>query len=389
LSDWIVAVVVKRLCFFPFSSSLINRIWARLGVDEIFLFVCYLFHFLIGVRLLTVVLAFGYTGERRGWWAVAPVQYTLMCGLCITYAVTAGQSLKGVASADCSGADCQDGIAPWIILFGILQLFLSQVPDFHSLWWVSLLGGVMSIGYCAIAAGASIAAAVSGEDQIETRSNESTADKVFGVLNALGGVAFTFGGQAVLPEIQATLGRPPRSPQSMMKGIGVAYVVVITTYFSVAISGYAAYGTNVEPDVLLSISRPQALVDVADIMVVLHVAAGYQVFAMPMFDVFERTVLKKLRRPPRPIVLRLFVRSLFVIVTTLIAVMLPFFGDLMVRHGDVIALFELRLYISRCAVRKQYRKGYSKERIKQNVYVSVSTGTDCKHRAHANNIYTA
>ena len=269
---------------------------------------------------------------------MAPVQYTLMCGLCITYAVTAGQSLKGVASSDCSGADCQDGIAPWIILFGILQLFLSQVPDFHSLWWVSLLGGVMSIGYCAIAAGASVAAAVRGDEPVENRVNESTADKVFGVLNALGGVAFTFGGQAVLPEIQATLGRPPRSPLSMMKGIGVAYVVVISTYFSVAISGYAAYGTNVEPDVLLSISKPQVLVDVADIMVVLHVAAGYQVFAMPMFDVFERAVLKKLRRPPRPIVLRLFVRSLFVIVTTLIAVMLPFFGDLMVRDDDLVCL---------------------------------------------------
>lgn len=276
------------------------------------------------------VLAPFAVGPKFGWWAVAPVQFTLMAGLCITYAVTAGQSMKGVVSADCTGADCQDGIAPWIVLFGVIQLFLSQVPDFHSLWWVSLVGGIMSIGYCGIAAGASIAAAVSGDEKSSEPREESNADNVFGILNSLGGVAFTFGGQAVLPEIQATLGRPPRSPVSMMKGIAVAYVVVVSTYFSVAISGYAAYGQSVEPDVLLSITKPEVLVDIADLMVVLHVAAGYQVFAMPLFDVFEKMILRRVARPPRPIVLRLVVRSTFVLVTTLVAVMLPFFGDLMV-----------------------------------------------------------
>jgi amino acid permease len=271
-------------------------------------------------------------GETRGWWAVAPVQFTLMAGLCITYSVTAGQSMKGIASSDCSGADCQDGIGAWIVLFGILQVFLSQVPDFHSLWWVSLLGGVMSIGYCTIAAGGSIAAAVQGTDDVDgamTNTTSSTADDVFGVMNALGSVAFTFGGQAVVPEIQATLAVPPRSSLSMMKAIGVSYIVVFLTYYSVGISGYAAFGAAVEPDILLSIKKPQVLVDIADVMVVLHVAAGYQVFAMPLFDVFEDFVRSKLSKRPRPVVLRLCVRTLFVFFTTFIAILVPFFDDLM------------------------------------------------------------
>lgn len=46
-------------------------------------------------------------GPRKGRLLVACVQYTLMVGLCITYSVTAGQSLKGVASDECSGKDCQ------------------------------------------------------------------------------------------------------------------------------------------------------------------------------------------------------------------------------------------------------------------------------------------
>lgn len=257
------------------------------------------------------------------------VQFTLMIGLCITYSVTAGQSIKGTASSTCDGADCEDGLGPWIVLFGVTQLFLSQVPDFHSLWWVSLLGAGMSVGYCAISFGAAANFASKNPAPSFTRVGESTADHVFGILNSLGSIAFTFGGQAVLPEIQATLARPPKTHSSMMKGIAVAYVVVIAAYFSVAIAGYAAFGAEVRPDVLLSISHPRALVDAANMMVVLHVAAGYQIFAMPMFAALEEAVRSRIKPPPRPLVLRLIIRSIYVVLITLVACMLPFFGDLM------------------------------------------------------------
>lgn len=270
------------------------------------------------------------TGKKWGWWAIAPVQYTLMMGLCITYSVTAGQSLKGIASSECQGADCQSGMAPWIIVFGVVQLALSQVPDFHSLWWVSLLGALMSVGYCTIATGASIAASVSNPRPPYHRADQSTADFAFGVMNSMGSLAFTFGGQVVLPEIQATLAKPPHTASSMMKGIAMAYVIVIAAYFSVSTSGYAAFGATVQPDVLLSVSRPTWLIAVANMMVVVHVAAGFQVFAMPLFDRGEAAVRERMARPPRRVVLRLVLRSAYVVLVTLIACMLPFFGDLMV-----------------------------------------------------------
>lgn len=62
-----------------------------------------------------------------------------------------------------------------------------------------------------------------------------------------------------------------------MRGISVAYVVVIVGYFLVASLGFAAFGVGVAPNVLLSIPGPRWLIDIANLCVFIHVAAGYQV----------------------------------------------------------------------------------------------------------------
>lgn len=49
----------------------------------------------------------------------------------------------------------------------------------------------------------------------------------------------------MLPEIQATLARPPPTVTTMMRGIGLSYVVVIAAYYGVAVAGYAAFGADV------------------------------------------------------------------------------------------------------------------------------------------------
>ena len=62
-----------------------------------------------------------------------------------------------------------------------------------------------------------------------------------------------------------------------MKGVYVAFAVVTLAYFSVACAGYAAFGNEVNADVLLSVSNPPALIAIANFMVVVHIGASYQV----------------------------------------------------------------------------------------------------------------
>jgi hypothetical protein len=63
----------------------------------------------------------------------------------------------------------------------------------------------------------------------------------------------------------------------MMNSVYFAYVVVTFAYFPVATAGYAAYGNEVNADVLLSVSQPPVLIAVANFMVLVHIAASYQV----------------------------------------------------------------------------------------------------------------
>ena len=76
---------------------------------------------------------------------------------------------------------------------------------------------------------------------------------------------------------QATLAAPPPVLQSMMAGVYAAYLVTVAAYFGVAITGYAAFGNAVNADVLLSVHRPVWLIRLANLFVVVHLAASYQV----------------------------------------------------------------------------------------------------------------
>jgi hypothetical protein len=54
-------------------------------------------------------------------------------------------------------ADCNISNYPFMVIFGVTQILLSQIPNFHELSWLSILAAVMSFGYASIGVGLSIA----------------------------------------------------------------------------------------------------------------------------------------------------------------------------------------------------------------------------------------
>ena len=37
-----------------------------------------------------------------------------------------------------------------MIMFGVAEIFLSQIPDFDQIWWLSIVAAVMSFTYSSI-----------------------------------------------------------------------------------------------------------------------------------------------------------------------------------------------------------------------------------------------
>lgn len=206
---------------------------------------------------------------------------------------------------------------------------MSQLPNINSIAGVSLAAAVMSLSYSTIAWAGCLS-----HGQIENVSyaykETSSADSVFRVFNALGQISFAFAGHAVVLEIQATIPSTPEKPSRipMWKGVLSTYFINALCYFPVALIGYWAFGRDVDDNVLMALKRPTWLIASANLMVVIHVIGSYQVFAMPVFDMLEKLMVKRWKFPPG-FILRLITRSAYVAFTLFIGVTFPFFGDLL------------------------------------------------------------
>ncbi|KAM7280777.1 hypothetical protein ACFE04_007911 [Oxalis oulophora] len=277
-------------------------------------------------------------GETLGYWIVMPQQLLVQVASDVIYMVTGGKSLQKFVELAFPEAEPMR-LTYYIVFFAVIQILLSQTPNFNSLKVVSLLAAVMSVSYSLIG---TVASTVKGlehhghEVDYSVRSTTTTG-KVFDVLNGFGTVAFAFAGHSVVLEIQATIPSTPDKPSKipMWKGVVTAYFIVAACYFAVSISGFWAFGNEVEDDVLISLVKPAWVIAAANLFVFVHVIGSYQVFAMPVFDKLESYLVQNLKFKPGRM-LRLIARSIYVILTAFTGICVPFFGGLLGFFGGLV-----------------------------------------------------
>lgn len=267
-------------------------------------------------------------GEKLGLWIVVPQQLVVEIGVNIVYMVTGGKSMKKFAeTVHPNGHHIKTSW--WIVSFACIHFLLSHLPNFNSIWVVSLVAAVMSLSYSTIAWVASIHKGVL-EDVDYSYESSTRTGTVLSFFSALGDVAFAYAGHNVVLEIQATIPSTPEKPSKgpMWKGVIVAYIVVALCYFPVALVGYYVFGNTVDDNILITLEKPAWLVAAANLFVVVHVVGSYQVYAMPVFDMIETVLVKKLDFTPC-FRLRFITRTAYVALTMIIAIAVPFFGGLL------------------------------------------------------------
>ncbi|GMP64887.1 hypothetical protein CsSME_00025938 [Camellia sinensis var. sinensis] len=295
-----------------------------------------------------------YLGENSKRFCVLFFQESLYgCG--IAYTITAAASVKAIERSDCyhkegHEAPCEYGDTLYMLLFGAVQIVVSQIPDFHNMAWLSVVAAIMSFSYSFIGLGLGIAKVIENGEikgSIGGVSAGSAVDKLWLILQALGDIAFAYPYSIILFEIQDTLKTPPPENQTMKKASTASICITTCFYLCCGCFGYAAFGSDTPGNLLTGFGfyEPYWLIDFANACIILHLVGGYQVYSQPLFGFTERWFSEKFpnngfvnnfypfKLPLLPAFqlnpFRLCFRTFYVVSTTVIAMAFPYFNQVL------------------------------------------------------------
>ncbi|KAI6676594.1 hypothetical protein NL676_037390 [Syzygium grande] len=264
-------------------------------------------------------------GPAWGKYFVGPLQFAMCYGAVVGCILLGGQSLKLIYLLYKPDGKMQ--LYQFTTMFGGLTLH------------INLVSLVLCLAYSLCALGGSIDIGNSANAPPKDYSVVgSRADRLLGAFNGISIIATTYA-SGIIPEIQATLAPPVKG--KMFKGLCVCYSVIVTTYFSVGISGYWAFGNQSKGTILTNFMGetkpllPTWFLLMTNISCLLQVSAVAVVYLQLTNEVFEKKFAdpKKDQFSTRNVVPRLIARSLSVVVATMVAMMLPFFADIMALFG--------------------------------------------------------
>ncbi|XP_031381792.1 amino acid permease 3-like [Punica granatum] len=314
------------------------------------------------------------------------IQYINLFGVAIGYTIAASVSMMAIKRSNCfhnsGGKDpCHMSSNGYMITFGIAEILLSQIPDFDQVWWLSIVAAIMSFTYSTAGLGLGIGK-VAGNGQLKgsltgisvgaVTSNAGTVtemQKLWRSLQALGAIAFAYSYSIILIEIQDTLRSPPAEHKTMRKATLFSIIVTTVFYLLCGCMGYAAFGDLAPGNLLTGFGfyNPYWLLDIANVAIVIHLVGAYQVYCQPLFAFVEKWSAHKWSKNdfvtaeydiPIPYFgvyqlnfFRLVWRTIFVMLTTIIAMLMPFFNDVVGILGafgfwPLTVYFPVEMYIA-------------------------------------------
>ncbi|KAL0320921.1 UNVERIFIED_CONTAM: putative amino acid permease 7 [Sesamum radiatum] len=246
---------------------------------------------------------FGTVGERSAWICELVMQISFY-GTGIAYVITSATCLRAIERSNCyhkhgHDASCEFGDTFYMLLFGVVQVFMSLIPDFHSMDWLSVVAAIMSFTYSSIGLGLGAAKVIGDgvvQGSIDGLPASSRTQKLWLVSQALGDIAFAYPYSMIVLNIQDTLRSPPPEKETMKQASVVSVCITTFFYLSCGGFGYAAFGDQTPGNLLTGFGfyEPYWLIDFANACIVLHLVGGYQVYSQPVFAVADKWFAEQL-----------------------------------------------------------------------------------------------
>ncbi|KAK9145592.1 hypothetical protein Sjap_005495 [Stephania japonica] len=316
------------------------------------------------------------------------LQYMLLFGTGIAYVITTSTSMRAIQRSNClhekksEAASCAYGDSFYMLVFGAVQIFFSQIPDFHNMEWLSIVAATMSFSYSSIGFALGLAQVIGNgwiKGSITGTPIKTTTQKVWKVSQALGDIAFAYPYSIILLEIQDTLKSPPPENRTMKKASMGAIVVTTFFYLCCGCFGYAAFGDETPGNLLggIGLSQPYWLIDFANACIIVHLVGAYQVYSQPIFALVERLLAEQypsngfinkyyeINVPLFPRLnlnaFRLCFRTTYVILTTGFAMLIPYFNQVLgvlgaLNFWPLAIYFPVKMYIEQRKIENWTRK---------------------------------
>lgn len=318
-------------------------------------------------------------GEKNGRLCGVFVNISLY-GFGIAYIITASISIRAIQDSICfhnKGSEtCGFDDTYNMLVFGAIQVVLSQIPNFHNIEWLSIVAAIMSFAYAFIGMGLAIVKVNENghfEGSIQGMPTSTGTEKLWLVAQSLGDIAFSYPFSVILIEIQDTLKSPPPENVTMRRASTISVIVTTFFYLCCGCAGYAAFGNDTPGNLLTGFATYKLywLVDFANACIVIHLVGAYQVYSQPLYANVETwcrfnfpdsgfvnnsynlklPLLPNFQLSP----LRLCFRTLYVASTTVIAMLFPYFNQILGVLAGIIfypltIYFPVEMYISKCNI---------------------------------------
>ncbi|KAI9097561.1 hypothetical protein K1719_025332 [Acacia pycnantha] len=307
------------------------------------------------------------------------VQYSKLAGITVGYTITSSTSLVAIKKGGCfhrhgHQAYCKFSNNPFMAAFGVLQIFLSQIPNFHELTWLSTIACITSFGYALIGSGLSLGVLLQGQGRptsitgVEVGPELSGEDKMWKIFSAMGNIALACSYSTVVFDIMDTLKSSPPECKQMKKANLLGITTMTVLFLACGSLGYSAFGDKTPGNILTGFGfyEPFWLVDIGNIFIVMHMLGAYQVLAQVFFLIVEMGA--KMMWPDSDFVnkeypcrigkvtlnlnkFRLVWRTIFVIISTTLAMAMPFFNEFLALLGafgfwPLIVFFPIQMHIA-------------------------------------------
>ncbi|KAA6428267.1 MAG: hypothetical protein FRX49_01863, partial [Trebouxia sp. A1-2] len=252
-------------------------------------------------------LASSVLGPKWGPWCVWPCQWANLIGALISVFIQSGESFQAVYTL--LGGTKHITLTEFIAIMGVICMLFTQLPTFHSLWFINLLNMLNTYLFTAVALIIAIFQSAKYDLPRDYGVHGSNADKAFGVFQGIVIMHFVYG-NTIIPEIQATAKAP--SVVTMNKAIYLLYAQLAVTYIPAAFIGYACFGTSPHQD-----------------------SGLISIYSAPIMETFETKLLDQKGGlwAVKNWFTRTALRCFYIFLAAFFAAMFPYFGDILALVG--------------------------------------------------------